>query len=44
MDNLHSFVQGFIKGAKETPRGFFAPIVAVWELLLGTTESLVNRK
>ncbi|HLP96842.1 MAG TPA: hypothetical protein VK149_00205 [Sideroxyarcus sp.] len=44
MDNLKSFAQGFIKGAKETPRGFFASVVAVWELLLGTTETLVNRK
>lgn len=38
------FVQGFIKGAKETPRGFFAPTVAIWRLLLDTTESLVKPK
>ena len=44
MDNLQCFIQGFIKGAKETPRAFFAPAVAIWRLLLGTTESLVNRK
>ncbi|MFA6121858.1 MAG: hypothetical protein WCT35_07310 [Sideroxydans sp.] len=44
MANLKSFVQGFIKGAKETPRGFFAPAVAVWRLFFITTESLVNRK
>lgn len=41
---VESFVQGFIKGAKETPRGFFAPAVAVWRLLLDTTESLVKLK
>lgn len=38
------FTQGFIKGAKETPRGFFAPAVAIWRLLLDTTESLVKPK
>lgn len=40
-DYLNAFMRGFIKGAKETPRGFFAPMVAVWRLLLGITESLV---
>lgn len=40
---MHDFLQGFIKGAKETPRGFFAPAVALWRLLVGVTESLVKR-
>ena len=39
---MNDFVQGFIKGAKETPRGFFAPLVAIWRLLLSVTESLVH--
>jgi hypothetical protein len=38
----NDFVQGFIKGAKETPRGFFAPAVAIWRILLNTTESLIK--
>jgi len=38
----NDFVQGFIKGAKETPRLFFAPAVAIWRLLLNTTESLIK--
>ena len=37
---LKPFVEGFIKGVKETPRAFFAPAVAIWRLLLDTTESL----
>ena len=41
---MESFIRGFIKGAKETPRAFFAPAVAVWRLLYNTTESLVNRR
>lgn len=39
---MNDFVTGFIKGAKETPRGFFAPLVAVWRSLLSVTESLVH--
>jgi hypothetical protein len=39
---MNDFLQGFIKGAKETPRGYFAPLVAVWRLLLTVTESLVH--
>ncbi|WP_435626387.1 hypothetical protein [Candidatus Ferrigenium straubiae] len=41
---MNEFIRGFIKGAKETPRGFFAPVIAIWRLLLDTTESLVEPK
>jgi hypothetical protein len=41
---IRTFSQGFIKGAKETPRAFFAPAVALWRVLLITTESLVSKK
>lgn len=41
---IQSFIEGFIKGAKETPRLFFAPAIAVWRLLYDTTESLVTRR
>jgi len=34
---------GFIKGAKETPRAYFAPIAALWRHLATTTESLPTR-
>lgn len=40
---MHEFIAGFIKGAKETPRAYFAPIVALWRLLASTTESLLTR-
>lgn len=39
---MKDFIEGFVKGAKETPRGFFAPAVAVWRLLVSTTESLIR--
>lgn len=39
---MSDFVQGFIKGAKETPVAFFAPAIAIWTLLLSTTESLIE--
>lgn len=41
---MNDFVQGFIKGAKETPRGFFAPAIAIWRLLVGVTDSLTKQK
>lgn len=39
---MSDFVKGFIKGAKETPRGYFAPAVALWRVLVGVTNSLVK--
>lgn len=30
---MNAFVEGFIKGARETPRGFFSPAVAIWRLM-----------
>ncbi len=41
---MSEFLAGFIKGAKETPRGFVAPAVAIWRLLVGVTESLLRDK
>lgn len=41
---MNDFLQGFVKGAKETPRGFFAPAIAIWRLLVGVTESLTKEK
>lgn len=40
---MNDFMKGFIQGAKETPRGFFAPAVAVWRLLVGVTDSLLRK-
>ena len=39
---MKEFWEGFVSGAKETPRAFFAPAVAVWHLLLETTEQLTE--
>ncbi len=41
---MNDFLQGFVKGAKETPKGFFAPAIAIWRLLVGVTESLIKEK
>ena len=40
---MREFLQGFIKGAKETPLGYFAPAIAVWRILVTTTNSLTGR-
>lgn len=36
------FLAGFMKRARETPVGFFAPAIAVWRLLVSTSESLLG--
>jgi hypothetical protein len=41
---MNEFVQGFVKGAKETPKGFFAPAIALWRLLVEVSESLIKDK
>ncbi|MDD2744619.1 MAG: hypothetical protein PHV02_20355 [Rhodocyclaceae bacterium] len=41
---MNDFIEGFIKGAKETPKAYFAPAIAIWRLLLGVSESLTNSK
>lgn len=44
---MHDFLQGFVHGARETPRGFFAPAVAAWLLitkLMDVTESLLHAR
>lgn len=40
---MNDFAKAFVKGAKETPRGYFAPAVAVWRVLFSVTESLVSK-
>lgn len=40
---MNEFIAGFIEGAKETPRAYFAPLIALWRLLASTTESLMTR-
>lgn len=41
---MSEFIEGFMKGAKETPKGFFAPLIAIWRLLKGVTDSLTVTK
>lgn len=39
---MTDFLEGFIKGARETPRAYFAPAVALWRMLVSTTNSLIG--
>ena len=39
--NMNNFLAGFIEGAKETPRAYFAPII-VWRLFASTTRSVLT--
>jgi hypothetical protein len=43
-DNFKSFKRGFIEGAKETPRGFFAPIFALFRWMDRVTDEGMNGK
>lgn len=35
---MSDFWNGFKQGAKETPRLFFAPAIAIWQLFLSVAE------
>ena len=39
---MRDFIEGFVQGAREKPACFFAPAVALWRLLLDTTERLAR--
>jgi hypothetical protein len=41
---MNDFPAGFLKGARETPRAFFAPAVAIWRLIYTVTESFLAPK
>ena len=41
---MNDFVQGFIKGARETPRGFFAPAIFLWRLFIGSYNSVIQEE
>jgi len=41
---LKAFKDGFIQGARETPRGFFAPVVAVCRWLNRVTDEAMRGK
>ena len=36
------FRKGFNRGLKVNPWSYFAPLIAVWDLLVSTTESLLD--
>ncbi|AGG89021.1 hypothetical protein [Rhodanobacter denitrificans] len=37
-DNVKAFIEGFVQGVKETPRGFFAPVTAFFRWLNRVTD------
>lgn len=41
-DNLKAFGRGFIKGIKESPRGFFAPLVAALKWMQRVTDDALK--
>jgi len=43
MPKGRGFSEALVKGAKETPRGFFAPLIAIWRLLIAATEAQIAK-
>lgn len=41
---IKAFIEGFKKGARETHRAYFAPAIAIWRLLITTTDSLTEQR
>jgi hypothetical protein len=41
-DNLKAFLEGAVEGAKETPRGFFAPVIAFFAWLNRVTDEALD--
>lgn len=41
-DNFKNFKSGFIQGAKETPRGFFAPVMALFRWMDRVTDEVMK--
>jgi hypothetical protein len=40
---MDAFITGFIKGAREAARVYFAPLFAAWRLLVSAKEWLLKR-
>jgi hypothetical protein len=43
-DNFKDFKSGFVQGARETPRGLFAPIIALFRWMNGVTDEVMKDK
>ncbi len=41
---MNSFIEGFVKGVRETPRGYFAPLIFVWRWMAAVVESAPTEK
>jgi hypothetical protein len=35
---MRSLLRVFLLACKETPRGYFAPVIALWELFVATAD------
>lgn len=40
----NDFIDGFVIGLRETPRGFFAPLLALWRLLIAAAEDVPGHR
>ncbi len=40
---MQAFRDGFLKGAKEAPTIFFAPVIIAWKIFVGQTDKLISK-
>lgn len=40
---MKTFLHGFLRGVRVRPLAYFAPAIALWRLLLHTTDSLLGK-
>lgn len=43
-ENLKAFCEGFVRGAKETPRQFFAPVIALYRWIGRLSDEVVQEQ
>lgn len=41
MNLLSAMLRAFVQGARETPAGFFSPIVGLWRILFAQTDRAI---
>lgn len=43
MNLMTAMLRAFVQGAKETPAGFFSPVVGLWRIMSTQTDRAIGR-
>ncbi|HDS0947584.1 TPA: hypothetical protein QDZ34_000097 [Stenotrophomonas maltophilia] len=44
MNLMQEMLRAFVQGARETPAGFFSPIVGMWRIMSTQTDRAIARR